>query len=356
MLAGSGAARHYGYSSARVKAMEARLITKKTMQDIVNAKETSNILAILFQGDYKEDIEAFGGLAIKQEMIDFALSKNLAKNSAKLVQISPTTERKIMRGIVGKWELGNIKLGLEAKDRNVDYDHIASLIVDFGRHDANAVKDAMREDTIEGMMNKFMINSPYAKILHGALEAYRKTKNVADAIAEIDKGYYRELGNVILGLRVIHNESAIMLKMDIDMKNLMILVKAKRSNMKFGDISNYIIPGGRMKESELEQLFTSGKDVESMMMQVKTYDLKEAVEMYKSNGRKRLIVFEIGLKNAILNDSMRLLKHSILSFGAILAYSYLKEIEIFTLRILIHSRMYGLSKEETERLLVWRNA
>ncbi|EQD26669.1 hypothetical protein B1B_19501, partial [mine drainage metagenome] len=79
LIAGSAAAMHYGYSSARVKAMESRLIGKKTMQEIINAKDASTIIAILFQGDYKKDLEEFGGLEIKGELIDFALSKNFDK-------------------------------------------------------------------------------------------------------------------------------------------------------------------------------------------------------------------------------------------------------------------------------------
>ncbi len=80
MISGSAAARHFGSSSARVKAMESRLMTSKAMQEIINAKDASSIIAILFQGDYKKDLEEFGGLEIKGELIDFALSKNLAKS------------------------------------------------------------------------------------------------------------------------------------------------------------------------------------------------------------------------------------------------------------------------------------
>ncbi len=346
---------HYGYSSARVKAMEAKLIGRKTMQEIMNAKDTSSIIALLFQSDYKDEIESFGGLSIKQELIDFALSKNLAKSTSKLVQITPTTERNIIRGIVGKWDLYNVKVAIEAKERKADYESIARYIIDFGRYNATTIKDAMREDSIEGMLNKFMINTPYLKTLQEALEAYKKTKSAIDAAAAIDKSYYKELGNTIIGLRIIHNESALILKMDIDMKNILLLIKAKRAGLKFSDISGNIIERGRISTSELESLYNGSKDIESMVAQVKVYDLKNALDVYKNSKRKQLLIFEIGMRNAIFNDAMRLLKHSILSFGAILAYSYLKEIEIFTLRIMIQGRIYGLSKEEMERLLVWRN-
>ncbi len=347
---------HYGYSSARVKAMESRLITNKTMQEIMNAKDASSILSILFQGDYKKELEEFGGLEIKGELIDFALSKNLAKNVAKLVQISPTTERKLVRAIVGKWDLYNIKIAIEAKDRKSSYDSIARYLIDYGMYDAAFIRDVMREESIEGMFNKFMINSPYRDILKESLESYKKSKNAVDAVAAIDKNYYKALGDVIIGLRVIDNSSARIIKMDIDMKNLLLMIKAKRAGLKFSDIAGNIIGSGNMSASELEQMYNGSKDIESMVLQAKLYDLKSAADIYKSEKIKQLLVFEIGLRNSIFNKSAGLLNHSILSFGAILAYAYMKEIEIFTLRVLINGKMYGLSKEETSRLIVWKSA
>ena len=354
MLSGSAAARHYGYSSARAKAMGSKLIDDKTMRDIINAKDISTIIAILFHGEFKEDIEEFGGMEIKGELIDFALSKNLARNAGKLVHIAPSTERKLIRSIVGKWDIYNVKLLLEAKEKRQSYDTIARYVIDYGRYDAATVKEAMREDSIDGLLGKLMINSPYADILKDALEAYKKTRSVPDAIAAIDKSYFRSLGSVIVGLRVIHNESARIIKMDIDMKNILYMIKAKRSGLKFPDISAAMIDRGNIPAPELEQIYNGSKDIESMALQIKAYDLKSAVEVYKQSKVKQLLIFEVGLRNAIFEKSLKLLRHSMLTFGTILAYSYMKEIEIFTLRILINSRIYGLSKDETSRLIVWK--
>ncbi len=355
MRSGTDAAMHYGYSSARVKAMEAKLISKRTMQDIMNAKDASSMIAILFQSDYRSDLESFGGLSIKSELVDFALSNNLAKSTSKLVQITPATERALIRAIVDKWGLYNIKMAIEAKERKADYESIARYIIDYGRYNAAEIKEAMREDSVEGMLGRFMINTRHMAVLRQALETYKKTKSALDAAASIDKSYYKGLGKTIVGLRIIHNEPAQILKMDIDMRNLLILIKAKRAGLKFPDISGSVIEHGRMGPSELEQLYNGSKDIESMVSQVKVYDLKNALDVYRNSKRKQLLLFEIGMKNSIFNESMRLLKHTILSFGAILVYLYMKEIEVFTLRILIHGRLYGLSREEMERLIVWRS-
>ncbi len=353
MLAGSSAARHYGYSSARVKAMESRLLGRKELQDIMEAKDISTIISMLFQGDYKAELEEYGGIGIKNEHIDFALSKNLAKGVAKLVQISPSTERKLMRAIAGKWDLYNVKISIEAKDRKQPYESIARYIIDYGMYDAQAVKEIMREESIEGMLNKFMLNSPYRDILKEALEEYKKARNSADAISAIDRQYYKMLGGVIIGLRTVDNSSARIIKMDIDLKNMLLMIKGKRIGAKFSDIANGIITQGGIPYNELESTYNNSKDIETMVAQFKQYDLKGAADSYKSGNSRQLLQFEISLRNNIFVQSKRMLNHSMLSFGAMLAYAYMKEIEIFTLRIIINSRLYGLSKEETSKLITW---
>ncbi len=354
MLAGYSAANVYGYSSARVKAMEARLLDKTTMQSIINAKDVSSILAILFQSDYRKSISEFGGLQIKNEMVDFALSKNLAENVGKLVTITPTTQRKLTRALVGKWDLYNVRLALEAKDRKLSYAAIAPQIIDHGPYNSAFVKEVLREETVEGVLAKFMINSPYAAILQAALDTYRKTRNMPETLAKIDEMYYQALENVILALKNLHYESSMVLKMDIDMKNLLLLLRAKKYGTKFGDISDALIERGSLDRKALEQMYNGSGDVESFIAQVKNFDLKEALSVYRGSKSKHLIAFEIGMRNSIFNTALRLLKHSILSYGTIVAYIYLKEIEIFTLRILIKSKFYGLSKEELSRLLIWK--
>ncbi len=351
-LAGYSAASVYGYSSARVKAMEAKLLDRSTMQNILNAKDPSTILSILFQTEYKKSISEYGGLNIKTELIDFALSKNLAENVGKLVTITPTTQRKITRALVGKWDLYNVRLALEAKDRRVGYDAISSQVIDYGPYNAAFIKEVLREETIEGMLAKFLINSPYVDILQGALETYRKSKSMVETVARMDELYYDALESVLLSLKNLHYESGMILKMDIDMKNVMMLLRAKKAALKFADVASSLIDRGSMDKKTLESIFNGSADVEAMVGQIKNFDLKEALAVYKTS--KRMLAFEIGMRNTIFVTSLALLKHSILSYGTIVGYIYLKEIEIFTLRILIKAKFYGLSKEEIARLMVWR--
>ena len=89
-----------------------------------------------------------------------------------------------------------------------------------------------------------------------------------------------------------------------------------------------------------------------MVAQIRSFDLRNALEVYRRNGQ--LLSFEIGMRNGILDSSIRLLRHAVLSFGTIIAYMYMKEIEVYTLRISINSAHYGLSKEDLSRLMIWK--
>ncbi len=351
-MLGSSAAVRYGYSTARVKVMESRLIDAKTMNELISAKEVGAVITKLLQTDYRGDLETFGGVNIRRRHVDFALSGNMARSLGKLIRIAPVGERKIMRSILGKYALYNIKLAIEAKDKKKNYEDIEEFVVDFGQYGKAAIRDAMREDSVEGIISRLEINSPYRSILHQAVESYKKTHYADDALFAIDKGYYATLSKAILALRRINSESARIIKKDIDSVNLMLLIRAKRLGIKFNAVENSLIENGSTNIQQLMQLYNGTSDVESFVSEIKEFDMKRSLVQYRKN--RHLIAFEIAMKNRVLQEGMKLLKHSMLSFGTLLAYVYMKEIEVYALRIAINSKAYGLSQEELSELMTWK--
>ncbi|MGI0141516.1 MAG: V-type ATPase subunit [Candidatus Micrarchaeales archaeon] len=353
-VAGYEAASIYGYSTARVKAMESKMITRDTMQSIINSKDVASMLSILVQTDYKKELEEFGGVNIKSDMIDFALSKNLGHNVDKLITVAPIVNRDIVRSIAGKWDLYNIKLAIEAKEKGSGFSEVSKYVVDYGMYNASALKELMGEPNVESMIGRMIINSPYRKILTGALESYRKDKSSLQAAIVIDKMYYAQLSSIIIKLLDMHHESAQIIKLSIDTKNLLLLIRGKKYGVKFSDFGGNLIENGTIKMPHLRDLYENSKDLESLVKEIKVFDLTDALDRYKNSKRKELMTFEIAMSNSIMEKSMKLLKHSVLSIGTIVAYSYLKEIEVFTLRIIIKGKTYGLGKEEMARMMVWK--
>ncbi len=142
------------------------------------------------------------------------------------------------------------------------------------------------------------------------------------------------------------------LRMEIDMKNVITLIRGKRRNLKLEEIQPYLISNGNLSEGRLKTAYTDSANIEALAKGLDVPGLKEGLEGYQKT--HQLISFEIGMRNQIFNTAMRRLRGSVLSFRTIIAYIYLKEMEVFTLRILIKSKAYSLGKDEVSRLITWK--
>ncbi len=322
------------------------------MKGIAEAGSVDSMLQILFQTDYNAAIAKFGGLEISTTLLDFAVSDNMASRLNKLAQITPKEDRHIVRGIIARWDLENIKLVLEAVDRKMPYESISRYIIGAGSFSDTVIRDAISSGSVEDAISKLMNGSrAYRKMLAGALRAYGAKGSIFDAIAAIDVAHYAELGEIAESLSRMKDKSALLIAMDIDMRNMLTMIRAKRKRMPFDSIRSNIINGGSMSTSSLSGMYNSSDDMEALSGRQRVFDLRDAVSVYKEKGH--MLVFEVAMRNQIFNTSRKLLRSSVLSLGTLVDYVYLKEIEVFTLRALSKAKEYGLTKEEVSGLIVW---
>ncbi|MDE1832915.1 MAG: V-type ATPase subunit [Candidatus Micrarchaeota archaeon] len=352
-LVGYGAARLYGYSNSRVKAMESRMLTKDFLRDLYKTEDIKVILAKLLQTDYKPFIEEYGDITEREELLDFALRRSLAKTAEKAIAITPKEQRNIILRIVSKWDLYNIKLVLSAKAQGKSFDSISKYIVSSENVSARVIKEAMAEANIEYAVGKLVLSTPYRQILDIALDTYRKTGNVTAVNAEIDKAFFSMLGDAIYKLSRLSYESAMVVKLDIEMRNVRTLLRAKKYSLKGATIREILIPNGITTVDALMSNFDGAKDMRDLVNGIKSFDLKEALAAYESNKFRQMLPFEIAMRNRIFEKVLSTLRHSVLSFGTIVAYFYLKEIEIFALRVIIKGKMYGLTENEINEMIRW---
>lgn len=122
--------------------------------------------------------------------------------------------------------------------------------------------------------------------------------------------------------------------------------------MKFQALEHYFVANGTMGIKEMMHIYDSSQSLEELVQRITSFDLKESLEAYRRTGQ--MVSFEIGMNNYILNKGLSVLRIAILSFGTLLEYMYLKELEVRTLRIAINSKIYGLAPEDVNRLIAWR--
>jgi len=343
----------YAYSSTRVKAMESNLLKKDTFERMLAAKEPGSIAAMLLQTDYKPEIEKLGGAKAMDTIVDFALSRNLGRETSKLISIAPKDQRDIVTSIAGMWDVNNMKLLLEAVGSGKSFDDISKYVIDSRYMGPNVVSNAMTAKNVEGAIEKLIAGTPYSSLLRQALDVYRKTHSTTEANNAIEMGYYSQLGSTIDRVMKLDKEAAALIRKRIDMRNVLTLLQAKRYESDFTKVATHLLPNGTVSAKSLEKLFKNAKDVPALAESVKFFNLKQALASYNESKNKPLLLFEIAMLNEVFTSALKGVRHSMLSFGTIVAFLYLKEIEVFTLRILVKGKAYGLSDAEIRGMISW---
>jgi len=343
----------YGYSNTRVKAMESKLVPKDAIERMLSVKETETIGAMMLQTNYKDYIEAFGGTKSMDKLIDFALSKSLGRETNKLIGMAPNGQKRIISAIVAIWDIDNIKFMLGALGTGKRFEDISPYLIDSRYVNAEKIKDAMSTNSVEHAIDRLIKNTPYRDVLKAALGAYRKSKDVTDADSAIDKAYYTRLDSTLKELAKINKESALLIRKRIDMKNILTMMNAKKHGLEFSAITDYLIPSGGVELSRFSRLFQGSKNIEELALKIRAFDLGRALAEYESGKSKSLLTFEVAMMNEIFRDSFKTIRHSVLSFGTLVAFIYLKEMEVFTLRVIVKGKSYALGDEEIRKMITW---
>ena len=240
------------------------------------------------------------------------------------------------------------------KQQASSFDEVSRYIVESYNIDSETMKRAIEEQTLEGAVERLAVRSPYGNIVRDALNTYKKTGNLTEVNATIDIGFFKELESAIRRLSEISRESASVIRYDIEMRNVLTLLRAKKHNIGIESLNDMLLERGITPKETLLELFESSKDVDELANRTKSFDLKRALELYDKGKSKQMLIFEISMRNAIFKKAVALLQHSTLSFAVIMGYFYLKEREVLTLRILINGKGYGLTKEEIEEMISWQ--
>ncbi len=179
-------ARRYGYANSRVRARVVTMLGADAMQQIANAKDINGALVVLMQSNYKEDIEHYGGMAMRADMLDFALNRNLARNVGALLKIVPRGDVEAVSAITRGWEVSNIEVALNAKVQNRSYGSISKYLIDLNGM-GHGIEEAMGEGSVEEMVKRLMKGGQYLPVLKVLERALREGKPLAVAEYEMGK-------------------------------------------------------------------------------------------------------------------------------------------------------------------------
>lgn len=342
----------FGYANARVRAMRSRLLKDEMVKNILGAENTSSIIGELLQTGYRKELDEFAGESIKENMVDFALKRNLERSVEEIIQITPRRYKKLMLTLLSKNDYQTIKIVINAKHMGYGFERISNLLIPSNIIGENRIKSAFDCATIEESAHALADNTIYSEIVEGAMAAYRKSASIIDFELGIDKGSYANIRSQAAKLRSTDMNMARIISLDIEMRNVITALRAKHANISEDQLQGLLILGGITQIDAIMDAYRSAKDTSEMAGSIKSFDLSSANNTNDS-ARQKMLGFETLMRRQFLKMCMMLLGSSMLSLGSLMVYFYMKSAEVSSLRNIANGKSYGIDSEKLNGKIIW---
>ncbi|MGZ4857017.1 MAG: ATP synthase A1 subunit C [Methanobacteriaceae archaeon] len=337
----------FAYSNARVMARRGRLLEKKQIIEIIDAKKLEDMYNLVSDvPEYKKYLDKFS--------FEKAMDMDLAETHQILAKISATKFKEFFDVILTKWDIQNIKTLLAAKEMAVDTEEIKEKIIPFGKLPEDILIRLLDAENIEEIATTLKSTVYYEPITE-AISLYKEKKTFLPLEASLDKYHYEKW---LESVSEISNDDGkvlnTLIKTKIDLLNLKIILRARSDGLEFKDIKEYIFASGdQLYEWKLNELMNTEKIVDFVdRLEGTDYAdiLKGALPEYDKTGS--ISALESALDKYSMELGIILAKKRPSTIGPMIGFLSQKEIETKNLKLIYQAKLEGFSPEEIRRMLI----
>jgi V/A-type H+-transporting ATPase subunit C len=327
----------YSYPNARIKAMEAKLLTEQRFNELAESRTLQNFVVSLEDTDYRDYLANLSSYDV--ESIERALENALAGTYELMVKILPKRVGPFFRLMLEEWDVRNIASVVKAKlagEPATDY------VVEIGPmlQKVKAMAEAKTMEEILVILEGTPYEEVYQKLLLGEID-------VRQFETELYRMHYGKLLDYALSKkedeRVILEE---FVRLRIDKLNILTVLRAKAAGMSAEEIRPMLIPGGSVKLDPLLHV----DDLSMALAELDSTKYGPVIREVREEVERDLGVLERALERHIIERLNELNRFYPLSVAAPLSYILQKEREVRKLRAIAKLISDGLPPERIKEL------
>lgn len=337
----------YIYVSTRMRVRKAKLIPREEYLRMLNMG-LPEFTRLIVELEYKREIDELSASFKGVDLIENAMSWNLAKEYQRVIALAPGEMKGFTRDYLHKWDIQNILSILRGKELGFSDGKIRAVLVPAGALDAPTLDRLVAESSVDRIVEQLPIKQLSA-ILSEGLEthSFGKLEN------ELYKYYYATLIKAARGGMKDGRPFLKYVMFEIDIKNITSVFRMRAQGGDNAAQQNIWIPGGSFKPEELERLSSvesTDEVVDSLKKKINVTVLLDALESMRE--KKPIYSIESALIAAQLNQMDKVSKRNPFSISPLLVYLERKKYEVSNLRAIARGKEAGLSAEILEKYLV----
>jgi V/A-type H+-transporting ATPase subunit C len=340
---------NYEYVTARVRHRRASLFDDEDYRKLVRMGP-GEIARFMEETEYGDEINALGSRYSGVDLVEYALTRNLAKHFEDLLRWSTGRLYDQIARYLRKFDAWNVKTVLRGHYSDATADEIESDLIRAGELDDRRLDELAAATDIEEVV-ELLSDTIFGDALADAFDEYERTGLLVPLENAVDRAYY---GTLLGDVEADDPATALYLEFlqaEIDFRNVRNAFRIARSGADI-DPADYFIEGGRLFDAtEIRQLAGNEAElVERVRDSVYGDEIGEALDELED--AESLLGFEHALDAALLEYSDYLSHVYPLSVCPVLAFVLAKEREVDNVRAIARGREAGLSEDEIAEELV----
>ena len=359
----------YGYSNARVRAMRTALLSRRQAEDLLKVRTNAAVAEYLGRTGYREDFTGMAAHMDDEERVEMAVSRNFARTAQKIIKITPEQSKGTLRAFLGRYDVHNLKAILLSRKLGKGREEARKLLVPAGSltsQELERMLSAKSSDELyeairtSGFGARFFASASIRHIPKAQIRAVlqQPDSKLDMLLSALDSYYYEVASYAAKGGQADSRILLNLIRSEADAKNAITIMRMKKGGADKRAIIKSMVAGGNFTRRQLENM-AGAKDFREVAKLASGFFISEtgrgefasAEKLYSADGQ--LSHFEVVFESSIARRSLRVLRRSMMSIGAIAGFLFLKEEEMNNIRKIVRGKALGLSPEKVAEMLVF---
>lgn len=341
----------YIYVCTRMRVRKTTLLPREEYMRMLNMN-LPEITRLIGETDYKQEIDELGTTFKGIDLIEVALSWNLAKEYQKIQEITPGTLKQFTRAYLRRWDIQNVLTILKGRLQGAKTGKIKEILIPAGSLDKVALDRLLAEESPDKIVEMLKGYRMYPQVFAREYPLSKESGSYSQLENELYKQFYSEI--------IAEAESGIkggklfldFIRLEIDIKNVKTLFRLRADTFE-EDARAMYIQGGTVSAADFVTLNTmkdQNEFIDSLKGKVRQKSIIALLDELRSE--KAIHDVESRLTRVQLDQMERMSKRNPISIHPILVYLEKKKYEVFNLRALARGKESKLPSEKIAEYLV----
>ncbi|MFH0836161.1 MAG: V-type ATPase subunit [Candidatus Micrarchaeota archaeon] len=333
----------YGYANARVKALKTKLLDSARTRQLQDLGSVDQLVALLEETNYKQEMVKasadFKGIRLVSE----ALHANLVASLQSVYSWLPPEGREAYEVVLNEFEVSDLKkvLTSKAENRELNASELANVF------ESKVVAKALAARDLKQSIDVIKNTPGYEKAFSEEwVKQAIRSGDYRPLLIALDNNYFKRLAALSVDTDSAQLTSVIDARLDF--KNTMLVLRMLRDGLPLAEIEKRLLPSKR--KYWVKKLLACKDYADAVELSAKKYGVGEE-ELKAAVNEKKLSAFEIAVETGMVSRVLRASRLSVMDFGTILGFVYLKSVEVENIRKIAYGIHFGL-KDELKKSII----